>query len=74
MISEQVQLALITASFPTIGIGITAYFQYKASKKADIKLDEIHTLTNSAATKAEEKITSLHQEISYLKEIITKSK
>jgi len=79
MISEPVQIAVIAAAFPTIGIIVSSYFSYKANKKtetkldkADVKLDEIHTLTNDSASKATAKIDELHKEVNKLQAIISK--
>lgn len=66
MIDDTVTIALIASAFPTIGVIGTAYFQYKASKKADGKLDHITYLTNSSATKAVDKIASLEKTIQNL--------
>lgn len=66
MISDSVTIALIGSIFPTISIVVTAYFQYRVTKKnteklndADIKLDQIHVLTNSTLTIANDRIKTL---------------
>ena len=73
MFSDEVQIALIVAAFPTIGICIQAYFSYKADRKADGKLDEIHDLTNATATKANEQIGLLQKEVNRLNKVISRN-
>jgi hypothetical protein len=72
MISEPILIALIAAAFPTISIGISAYFNYRASSKVQSSVDEVHKLTNSAATDAQAKISELHKTINRLEKVISK--
>ena len=72
MISDETTIALIASAFPTIGIVISAYFQYQASKRASVKLDKIHFLTNSTSKEANKQIREMNDEINHLKEIIVK--
>ena len=78
MVSNEVLVALIASAFPTIGIIGSAYFQYKASKraegkmdKADEKLETIHQLTNQSASDAADKINELNVTINKLEKVIT---
>ena len=71
MVSDEVKVALITASLPTLGIIVSAYFQFKSTRKAQKSLNEIHDLTNQSASDAVDKINDLNKTINKLERKIT---